>query len=242
MSAKDSLYAKPRDNITNFSFDAEVVNVFPDMIQRSVPGYQTIIHMIASLAGKYIQEHSKAYDLGCSLGAASLSMLRGSQSIDFSIEAVDNSPAMMEQFEKILSDEKDSHKIIRHCQDIENITIDSASMVVMNFTLQFIPLEKRAALIKKIYQGLLPGELLVLSEKLHFLDEDLHDLFIDMHHNFKRDNGYSDLEIAQKRSSLENTLLPETANTHRTRLQEAGFTSVDQWFQCFNFASFIAIK
>ena len=86
------------------------------------------------------------------------------------------------------------------------------------------------------------GGILVLSEKVTFEDPHLDQLNIDLHHEFKRANGYSDLEIARKRSALENVLVPETLQCHRDRLSAAGFGSCDVWFQCFNFASFIALK
>jgi tRNA (cmo5U34)-methyltransferase len=75
-----------------------------------------------------------------------------------------------------------------------------------------------------------------------FEDPHLDELNIDLHHQFKRANGYSDLEIAQKRSALENVLLPETLNQHKQRISQAGFSSCDVWFQCFNFASLVALK
>ena len=43
-------------------------------------------------------------------------------------------------------------------------------------------------------------------------------------------------------SALENVLIPETITVHRERLMDAGFSSVDVWFQCFNFMSMLAIK
>jgi tRNA (cmo5U34)-methyltransferase len=108
--------------------------------------------------------------------------------------------------------------------------------------LQFIAVDQRLELLKKILEGLNKGGVLILSEKVIFEDQPHQDLMTDLHHNFKRANGYSDLEIAQKRSAIENYLVPETLDTHRQRLRQAGFASVDVWFQCFNFASIIAIK
>jgi tRNA (cmo5U34)-methyltransferase len=128
------------------------------------------------------------------------------------------------------------------CADIQNIDISNASVVVMNFTLQFIPLPERKEIMAKIYNGLNEGGCLILSEKLAFPDADENETQIDLHHAFKKSNGYSDLEIAQKRSALENVLIPETQETHLQRLKETGFSQVFPWFQCFNFASFIAIK
>jgi tRNA (cmo5U34)-methyltransferase len=122
------------------------------------------------------------------------------------------------------------------------VTIKDASVVVLNFTLQFVPLALRDEVIQHIYNGLRPGGVMILSEKLTFEDPHLDDLNIDLHHEFKRANGYSELEIAQKRAAIENVLLPETLATHKQRIAGAGFSSCDVWFQCFNFASLVALK
>lgn len=238
----DRLYANPLTHIEDFVFDQRVVEVFPDMIKRSVPGYTTIIAMIGDLAERYARSNSRCYDLGCSLGAATLSMRHRIRAADCQLIGVDNSPAMIERCQQVIATDSGEIPVILQCARIQDIDIVNASMVVLNFTLQFIPLEERPAVLQKIYDGLLPGGVLILSEKLAFEDQPHHQLMIELHHNFKRANGYSDLEIAQKRSAIEQVLLPETLNVHRQRLRQAGFTSVDVWFQCFNFASLIAIK
>jgi tRNA (cmo5U34)-methyltransferase len=126
--------------------------------------------------------------------------------------------------------------------DICDIEISNASLVVMNFTLQFIAVEKRQALLEKIYAGLNPGGCLVISEKLLFEPEPLNTLLSELHHQFKRAQGYSDLEISQKRDSIENVLIPETLDAHIQRIKACGFNSASPWFQCFNFASLVAVK
>jgi tRNA (cmo5U34)-methyltransferase len=115
-------------------------------------------------------------------------------------------------------------------------------MVVLNFTLQFIPKTQRQNLIERIYKGLNPGGCLVISEKLHFEPESVNLLLSDLHYQFKRAQGYSELEISQKRESIENVLIPETLDTHIQRLKSCGFESASPWFQCFNFCSLVAIK
>ena len=115
-------------------------------------------------------------------------------------------------------------------------------MVVLNFTLQFVPEDQRQSLCQRISDAMLPGGILILSEKIKFADPHLQELNTDLHHAFKRANGYSDLEVAQKRSALENVLIPETLGKHQQRLKDCGFSSVDVWFQCFNFASMVAVK
>lgn len=239
---KDSLYANPLGEIATFKFDEAVVNVFPDMIQRSVPGYSAIISAIGLLAGRFSQEHSRCYDLGCSLGAAALAMREQITAADCRIVAVDSSESMVERFKRNLAFGESKPSIDIQCADIRDVAIERASVVVLNFTLQFVPVADRAALLEKIYRGMLPGGVLILSEKLAFEDERQQALQVDMHLHFKKMQGYSELEISQKRSALENVLLAESFSTHQSRLLTAGFSSVEIWFQYFNFASMIALK
>ncbi|MFK8067210.1 MAG: carboxy-S-adenosyl-L-methionine synthase CmoA [Gammaproteobacteria bacterium] len=243
---RDTIYTKPLNDISGFAFDENVVKVFSDMIERSVPGYQTIISAIGLLADKFAQPDSICYDLGCSLGAATLSMRHHLQHRDNStidkIIAVDNSPAMIKDCQKILSGEESNVKVDLICGDIRDIDVTNASVVVLNFTLQFIPLEDRELFLKNIFAGMLPGGILILSEKLDYEDPDQNELHIKMHEMFKKNNGYSELEISQKRSALENVLIPEALEAHKQRLNNVGFKSAEVWFQYFNFASLIALK
>lgn len=238
----DQLYANPLGEVSRFAFDRAVVDVFPDMIKRSVPGYATIINMIGDLAERYARRNSRCYDLGCSLGAATLAMRHRIRASNCEIVAIDNSPAMIERCRQVLAADTAEPPVELICEDLQRVAPENASMAVLNFTLQFIPVLERLAVLKRIADGLLPGGVLILSEKVAFDDPIHNDLMIELHHNFKRANGYSDLEIAQKRTALEQVLIPETLDAHRERLREAGFNSVDVWFQCFNFASLIAIK
>lgn len=239
---RDSLYANPLGSVADFSFDQTVVDVFPDMIKRSVPGYATIISMIGNLAERYATTNSDCYDLGCSLGAATLAMRHRIQAANCRIIGVDNSAAMVERCRQLMDADSGEIPVDIICADLQDVNLNNASVVVLNFTLQFIPLAERKAILQHIYDGLNPGGVLILSEKLTFDDSAHDELMIELHHNFKRANGYSDLEIAQKRQAIEDILIPETLATHRERLREVGFSSSDLWFQCFNFASMIAIK
>lgn len=241
-SKKDTLFASPLGEIGAFQFDEAVVNVFPDMIQRSVPGYSTIISAIGLLAGRFVQENSVCYDLGCSLGAATLAMRSQIAGRNSRIIAVDCSSAMVDQCRRNVVAAPNGADVEVVCADIRNVEIRNASLVVLNFTLQFIPLADREGFLASIYRGLLPGGILILSEKLAFEDERQQSLQTDMHHLFKKAQGYSELEISQKRTALENVLIPETFDVHRRRLKKIGFGSAEVWFQYFNFASMIALK
>jgi len=239
---RDTLFADPLAEAAPFRFDADVARVFPDMIRRSVPGYTTVIAMSGLLAERYASAGSQLYDLGCSLGASTLAMRQALKVEGCRIVAVDNSAAMLDRCRSVVDSDAHHTPVDLVEADICNVPIHNASVVVLNYTLQFVPLAQRAGLLARIYEGLLPGGILVLSEKIAFADAHLQALNVDLHHAFKRANGYSELEIAQKRSALENVLLPETLDAHRARIREAGFASCDVWFQCFNFASLVALR
>lgn len=241
-TSRDNIFAAPRERLGDFQFDNQVAQVFPDMIKRSVPGYSNIITTIGMLTQRFAQENTTLYDLGCSLGAATIEMRRNINVSGCQIIGVDNSPAMVERCELNVNAFKSKTPVEIKCADIQNIVIENASMVVLNFTLQFIKPDERQALINKVYQGLIPGGILLVSEKLRFDNDITQTLLTDLHHDFKRANGYSELEISQKRNALENVMLTDTLACHRKRFDSAGFTTSELWFQCFNFSSMIAIK
>lgn len=239
---KDNIFSEKLAKMTNFRFDEKVAEVFPDMLKRSIPGYSAIIAMIETLSAIYSQPNSNLYDLGCSLGASSKSMQLGVQADGCKIFAIDNSQAMINKCLKKITGGSGKTEIYFRCENVMDTKIKNASVVVLNFTLQFIAPELREQLMKKIYEGMVDGGVLILSEKVKFADKEVDDLLIDVYHRFKKANGYSELEISQKRTALENVLIPEAISTHKQRLINAGFKNADVWFQCFNFMSMLAIK
>lgn len=238
----DTLFSDPLRAPGPFRFDAEVVGVFPDMIQRSVPGYETVIAMSGLLAARFAQPDSNVYDLGCSLGATTLAMRHRLSDRNCRIVAVDNSAAMIARCSELIAADGARTPVELIEADINEVALSNASMIVLNYTLQFVPPALRLQLLRRAAEALRPGGILVLSEKVLLEDQALDQLNVDLHHDFKRAHGYSDMEISGKRDSLENVLLPETLSDHRGRLREAGFRSAEVWFQCFNFASLIALK
>ncbi len=241
----DRLFAQPLAHIPDFAFNEDVARVFPDMIKRSVPGYPTIVENIGVLANTFAQPDSYLYDLGCSLGAVSQALRRHVKAERCHVIAVDNSPAMTRRCQEYLCAQDAMFQELLTVEvitaDILELALQPASLITLNFTLQFIAPAQRADLLKCIHHALLPGGALILSEKLCFSDPAEQQLLTQLHLAFKRANGYSELEIAQKRTAIENVMLPDTLETHRERLQAAGFTRVLPWFQCLNFASLIAL-
>lgn len=241
-SKSDRIYSQYRQRISGFVFDDKVAAVFDDMIQRSVPGYATVIAMTKVIAEQYAAENSICYDLGCSLGASTLAMRRGIDKDNCRIIAVDNSPAMVKKCSDIVEADDSDVPVEVVEADILDVDIKNASIAVMNFTLQFLAPARRDEMVQNIYDGMVDGGVLVLSEKIRYEDEQEDRFQISMHHNFKKLYGYSDLEISQKRKSLENVLIPDTLEMHRKRLADAGFKKYHVWFKCFNFVSLAAFK
>jgi tRNA (cmo5U34)-methyltransferase len=244
MDRKDRLFESEITQAGDFVFDDRVVKVFPDMISRSVPGYSLIVPMMGLLARQYAQAHTNLYDLGCSLGAVSLAMRTAVRADGASIVAVDNSLEMIRELQKKLQDPGNDPGLPVEPvhQDILETRIENASVVVLNFTLQFVSPEKRLELLSGIAAGLKPGGVLLLSEKVCFEDSLEQELQTTWHHDFKRAQGYSELEIARKRDALENVMQPDLMSQHTERLLEAGFSRTYQWFQGFNFVSMIAFR
>ncbi len=238
LTSKDKVFAKPLTSVKAFEFDEQVTQVFDDMINRSVPGYELLIKLLALYADVFVTESSHVYDLGCSTGVVSRVIAQQIQQRQCKLIAVDNSPSMVKQCQRRHSE----LSINWLCQDIESIDIDNASMVVLNLTLQFIDPDQRLALIDKIYRGLNPGGILVLTEKVAFEEIELQQTMTELYQGYKKLQGYSDLEISQKRTALEKVLIPDTQQQHYQRLQSVGFSQVYDCFQCLNFVSLLAIK
>jgi tRNA (cmo5U34)-methyltransferase len=229
-----------------FRFDDRVARVFPDMLRRSIPGYTASIEAIGSLAARYVRRGTNCYDLGCSLGAATLAMRQGIEEPGCRIIAVDAAPAMIARCREIIAEDDRRHGRDTEVDlvegDIRDIEIANASLVVLNYTLQFLAPGDRDDLVRRIARGTNDGGLLVLSEKVVDEDPAMERLLVDLHHEHKRRNDYSALEIARKRAALENVLIPETVAAHRARLERAGFSRSAVWLRYFNFVSIVAIR
>ncbi len=244
---RDTIYREGKGPVPPFSFNAEVAEVFDDMINRSVPMYGEIIHQQARMIIRMIEmdggdHHFRIFDLGCSTGNLALALCKCLPAGAFHMIAVDNSLPMLEIFKKRLRNAGRSNDASCVCQDIGQVSIQGARVIAVNFTLQFLAPENRDEMLQRIFDGLMPGGALLLSEKTVHPDRTLSKLEVDFHHRFKRDQGYSEMEISQKREALENVLVPETVERHRERLLRCGFSAIDLWLKWFNFCSWICIK
>lgn len=238
---KDQVYSQPLEHVEAFRFDNQVADVFENMINRSVPGYSLLLDVIGMITERYAQPDTHCYDLGCSLGASTL-MVRRHLPASCHVVGVDNSAAMVARCRTNVDRDHSQASIEIREGSLQTTPISNASLVVINFTLQFIDDIERQPLLQRIADNMNKGGALLLSEKVCFKDAEMQAQMTDLHHEFKRYNGYSDLEIAQKRAAIENVLVPNTQQQHLARLEAAGFGSAKVIFRCFNFISILAVK
>jgi tRNA (cmo5U34)-methyltransferase len=239
---RDRVFARKRSRIKPFAFNREVAEVFDDMLERSVPLYRESIHRQAWLACRFYQTGTRMYDLGCSHGNLGLLICEQLHHHTFTMVGVDTSWPMLEKYQHRLQTATCCGSIDLVCGSMEDIRIENASVVVVNLTLQFLEKARRDDLVQRIFSGLVPGGILLLMEKTVHPEPSVNSLQLDMYRQFKRENGYSDLEISQKRDALEKVLVPDTLDIHFQRLHKAGFRFVDVWLKWFNFSAIIAVK
>lgn len=237
----DQLYAQPQEPVAAFRFDDKVAAVFQDMVSRSVPGYAFFLDFIGVAARRHLRAGTQCYDLGSSLGASALQMARH-LTAGCHLIAVDASEAMVARCRANLQQALPHASWEVRQEDLRQTRIESASLVALNFTLQFLPDAERPDILRAIFDGMAPGGALVLADKLQFTDEAEQSLMTSLHEEFKRRQGYSELEIAQKRSALEAVLVPNTPEQHLERLAQAGFAEPRLCVQCLNFGAFLAVK
>ena len=232
----DSLYQQDRGQ-GNFRFDGTVVEVFLDMISRSVPCYWEVSRIGAQLASERLQPGDRVYDIGASLLTSTMEIAKRVSHADVELIAIDASAAMVGAARERLAQAPDTRVQVAH-GDVFEYPLRPAKVIVMNWTLQFLPPERRAELLRKIRQTLVPGGLLLLSEKLDTggPGEYLH----DAHLRFKVDQGYSEEEVRNKLSALDGVMQPDTLQTHEQRFADAGFHSAQVWFRCLNWVTFAA--
>lgn len=239
---RDENFKAPKPLIEDFNFGQETARVFDDMLDRSVPFYAEIQRLLGELAADFATPGSHVYDLGCSTGTTLL-YLDQAVPADVTLIGIDSSGEMLEQARRKLGQTGLVHPYALICQNLEqDLNLTNASVVIMNLTLQFVRPLYRDRLIQAIAQGTHERGCLLLVEKVLGQNSTLNRLFIRHHYEFKKRNGYSDMEISQKREALENVLIPYHFEENRELLLRNGFRACEVFFRWYNFCGMIAIK
>lgn len=242
---RDTLFQNTPACPDKFEFNEEVALIFDDMLTRSVPFYLEQQSLIRDITKKFYQPGTHIIDLGCSTATTMINIGRAIKNVS-SIVGYDNSQSMLKIAQENLI-KADLHAVseLRYAdfnESIEAFELTNASVVVLCWTLQFVDPLKRDALIRKIYNSLKEGGVLIVTEKTLPNDSNMNRLFIDFYHEFKYLNGYSEEEILKKREALEDVLIPFHLDENLELFRRNGFQIVETFFQWYNFAGFLCIK
>jgi tRNA (cmo5U34)-methyltransferase len=240
----DKIFAAPRPRIDDFNFGEETAVVFDDMLGRSVPFYDEIQRMVAELSADFASPGSSVYDLGCSTCTTFLNIDKLlAPEVDVNFVGIDSSEEMLVIARQKLDDSKFRHPVTLRCSDLnQGLEIHDASVVLLVLTLQFVRPLYRDAIIRSIRDGMRDNGCLILVEKVLGESSTYNRLFIRHYYEMKKRNGYSELEIAQKREALENVLIPYRLEENRELLRAQGFRNIDVFFKWYNFCGIIAMK
>ena len=234
---QDKVFAKPIEKM--FEFDEAVASVFDDMLSRSVPFYDEVRKLIITLILAEQVEGLKVLDLGSST-AKFLLDLHSKMDAKMKLKGLDNSQAMLDRAEQKC--QAFGADITLELADMLRYHYENEDVVVANYTLQFIRPMQRLELVKKIYNGMNDDGVFIFSEKVVFDDKKLDKQMIDTYYDYKKEQGYSEYEIAQKREALENVLIPFTIKENIQMCKDAGFKNIETIFQWANFVTFVVKK
>lgn len=240
----DRLFATHRERVDDFDFGGDTAVVFDDMLERSVPYYAEIQRMVAELAADFAVDGTAVYDLGCS---TCTSFLRIAEVLppDCAVRfvGIDSSPEMLEIARTKLDEAGFERPYELRRGDLDDgVEVADASVALLVLTLQFVRPLHRERLIRRIYEGLNEQGCLILVEKVLGEHSTFNRLFIKHYYELKRRNGYSELEIAQKREALENVLVPYRLEENKKLLAGQGFRHLDVFFKWYNFCGLLAMK
>jgi len=222
-----------------FEFDEAVASVFDDMLSRSVPFYDEVRKLVISLILAEQKEGMKVLDLGSST-AKFLLDLHSKMEVAMKLKGLDNSQAMLDRAEQKC--QAFGANIELEFADMLEYDYGNEDVIVANYTLQFIRPMQRLELMKKLFEGLNDEGMFIFSEKVVFEDKVLDKQMIDIYYAYKKEQGYSEYEIAQKREALENVLIPFTIKENIQMCQDAGFRKIETVFQWANFVTFVVKK
>ncbi|MCF0070599.1 carboxy-S-adenosyl-L-methionine synthase CmoA [Dyadobacter sp. CY261] len=238
----DQVFRDEITKVSDFKFGTNVVSVFDDMVSRSVPYYNEMQRMLAEIAADHVKEGGFVYDLGCSTGTTMIGLDQLIPS-DIRFIGIDESPEMLAKCDLKLKEEGFVRPYDLVPGDLhQQLPISNGSVVILCLTLQFVRPLYRERLLKNIYDGLNPGGVLLLVEKVLAESSIFNRDFIKYYYNYKRRNHYSELEISQKREALENVLIPYKLSENMLLLKEVGFADCEIFFKWYNFSGLIAHK
>jgi len=245
MQREDDLFQSHNQKVKRFAFSQEVAQAFDDMVQRSVPFYREVHDLLGRILREAHRRRApwqKIADLGCSTGTTIAYLARYFRAERIPCPfflGLDSSPPMLEQAQSKIGRELDPQFFELRAQRLEEMELPTLGAAICNYTLQFLPVRERLDVLKSVARALAPGGLFFMAEKTREEDPYAEEIQTSLYYGVKKDNGYSQLEIARKREALTDFLVPLTPRENIELLREAGFTTVYAPFKWCSFSCFV---
>ena len=239
----------PHEN-GRWSFDESVTANFDAMLRQSIPDYGNMRELTFNLGRNFINATGGIVDLGASRGEAlapfvALAAEKGEseQNLCYALEISDPMLAVLRERFGECRNVSVLKKDLRQIDDNFSPFLKGRNCLILSvLTLQFVPIEYRAKILRKCFNSLQSGGAMLFVEKVLGNTADLDELFVDEYYKLKNGNGYSYEDIQRKKAALEGVMVPMTDSWNREMLRNAGFNQIDCYFRNLNFCALVAIK
>ena len=225
--------------MTKFTF-ATSEEGFDTHIDQSVRGYSNLWTDVLKFSEYFVEDGTCVVDIGCSTGKLLKAMKE--QNDKFAPKCLYKGIEIEEDFFPELIDEDNLKFWKGDVRGFEWVTgAVNCSLVTSIFSLQFMPKTNRQQIIDRIYEALVKGGAFIFSEKIFSIDSQLQEMMQFCYYDYKR-QFYSAEELLDKEVNLRHMMKPLTYEELIGMIQQAGFESVQPFWQNFNFVGIIAIK
>jgi tRNA (cmo5U34)-methyltransferase len=232
------------EKLPDFTF-AHREEGFDKHIEDSIRGYGNLHDDVVNISRYFVEDNTNVVDIGASTGKTIEAMIR--QNISFAPDAFYCGVENATGFQKELSErsKRVNEEFVTNFDysnmDIRDFRFDNCSYVTSLFTLQFMPMKDRLAVVRDIYNGLNPGGAFVFAEKTVAENARIQEMMTFTYYDYKR-KSFTEKDIMDKEITLRNMLKPNTFGELKGMLFEAGFETVQPFWQNFLFVGAIAIK
>ena len=231
-----------------WQFDESVTAAFPEMLQNSIPGYDTMRWTTTELASRLIRSRRTGYtinllDLGASRGDSFKPLLE--RFPELKVVAYECSDPMRQVLASIEGTPENPHPVFSPVDaDLRTASFTGYyfDIALSILTLMFVPPEHRLSLLQRVYNALIPGGAFFIVEKTLCEYPIANELLFAEYEDMKRRNGYTDEQITRKKLSLEGVLMPFPASTTENMLKSVGFREVQSYWRTLQFCGWVCIK
>lgn len=238
-----------QDNVqpdNKWKFDQEVTDVFDNMLERSIPLYNTMRQLVCNIGTQVIKDFNllstkTIIDIGSSKGRALESVYRKNKDCNFI--GIEISKPM---YNYCLEEYKDIKNITFYNEDLREFYPKQSRpdnvLTLSILTLCFVPIEYRTYVLNNIYTSLSKGGAFIVVEKCLSNTYKIESYLNNVYYNMKKEHNYTNEQIKAKRKSLEGVLVPLTTKFNEDLFKSVGFSKIEMFWKYLNFTGWILIK